>query len=211
MTYEVNLEEYTATIAGMNVLTTLVKICENPGQTENHYCGASRSAHYGINALVDAGLIEKQKDPVAQGRSKLLPTAEGKSLYIGLWYAKTGGALLPRMQERGIPTPPAFWSLDSIYTLREADEPGYYFLVDTATEDADHDLTIYDVFIDPDGDMWFSTDGLKGRYCLDIEDSLDLDSPHAKECFKRIVEESKKKQAELSARTYDDLLSFTEE
>ena len=198
-------------LAGAGVISVLVDICENPGQPKTYYSGNNKARFNAVDRLRTAGLIAQQPDPVAQGRFTYRPTDEGRSVYIGLWYAANGGGLLPRMQERGIPVPPAFWSLDSVYTLSEADEKGHYFLVDTTAEDADHDVAIYDVFIDPGENMWFSIDGLKGRYCLDIDDSLDLDSPHAKDCFKRIVEDSKERQAKMSAIAYNDLLSFTEE
>ena len=197
-------------LAGAGVLSVLVDVCERPGQSKTGYSNTNKARFNAIEKLATAGLVTQQRDPAAQGRSKVYPTEEGKSIYIGLWYAANNGALLPRMMERGIPLPPALWSLDSVYSLSEADEEGYYFLVDTTVGDADHDYTIYDTFIDPDGDMWFSIDGAKGRFCLDVEKQLDLDSGHARECFRKIVEKSKKEQAEISARTYDDLLSCTE-
>ena len=192
-------------------LRTLAKICEDPGKGRSAYSDGDKTAFYAVDPLVSAGLVRQERDPVAQGRSKFYPTEDGKSIYIGLWYAANSAALLPRLQNRGLPVPPVFWSPDSMYTLSRADESGYYFLVDTTTESPDRDMTIHDVFIDTDGDMWFSIDGLAGRFSIDIEDQLEADEGEARECLKEIVGLSRLKAAEMAAKAYDGLLDDADE
>jgi len=192
-------------------LSMLVKICEDPGKGISEYVGADKTAFYSIDPLVSAGLVRQERDPVAQGRSKFYPTENGKAVYTGMWYAVNDAPLVPRLRARGMPAPPAFWSPDSLYTLSRADEPGYYFLVDTTTESPDSDLAIHDVFIDMDGDMWFSIDGMKGRFSIDVEDQLEADEGEARECFKEIVGLSRLTAAEKAAKAYDDLLDDADE
>lgn len=192
------------------VLSTLVKICEDPGKGRSEYAGADKTSFYSIDILKGACLIKEEREPYAR-YGKLSPTEEGRAVYTGIWYAANSAPLVPRLQSRGLPVPPVFWSADSIYALSEADEKGYYFLVDTTTGSPDGDLAIHDVFVDTDGDMWFSIDGLDGRFSIDIEDQLDLDSESSMKCFREIIEASREKETEKMKMVYDDYLNDADE
>lgn len=191
-------------------LNMLAKICEDPGKLRSEYVGADKTAFYAIDTLKGTCLIEERREPYAR-YGKLFPTEEGRAVYTGMWYAANNAPLVPRLQSRGLPSPPVFWSPDSLYTLSRADEPGYYFLVDTTAESPDKDMAIHDVFIDTDGDMWFSIDGLAGRFSIDVEEQLEADEGEAKECLREIIGLSRLKAAEKAAKAYDGLVDDADE
>ena len=194
-------------------LSMLVKICESPGKMRTEYAGGDKTAFYAIDTLKGACLVKEEREPYAR-YGVLSPTEEGKAVYTGMWYAANSAPLVSRlqgMQGHGLPVPPVFWSADSLYSLSEADEKGYYFLVDTTTGSPVNDLAIHDVFVDTDGDMWFSIDGLDGRFSIDIEDQLDLDSEGAMRCFREIIEASREKETEKMKMVYDDYLNDADE
>lgn len=194
-----------AIMAKAGVLKMLVTICEDPGKTKNQYAGNDRSLNIAVEVLKSSRLVEERRAAYCR-YGTLFPTEDAKSVYIGMWFAANRSPLLPRMESRNMITPPAFWEPYTTYHIKKGHGNGEYLLCDAEAQGRHR--VIFDVFIDPDGDMWYSVNGISERQKVDVEEDVDTMDPDTQECLKEIVEVSKKRQAEMAKRTYDDLVNF---
>lgn len=194
------LGEMVNDISKPNVLWTLMKICEQPGGTKNSYTAGSKTSFYAIDILKKRELIYEERDAYEK-YSRLYPTEYGKSIYTGIWYAAGKDALVPKMQSKHLLVPFIFWP-NSIYVIRK-DLNDHYTFIDVETEER---ISAYDVFITSDGDIWFSIDGLSGRYMFDIDEDIETLDAETQGCIREIVNKSREVETKRSADNYDDLL-----
>lgn len=202
-------EQYVKSLESTNVLTMLTDICEDPGHAKSAYAGDTRSAFTAIETLKKLMLIEERRE-VYSKYGDLYPTEAGKSLYTGIWYAMHNLPMVSKMDAFDMMIPPAFWT-DELFVLRENGRDadyGFYHLVDAENEK--RSLTIHNVFVDPDGGMWFTPADAHCRCKIDIEDELETLDEETQRCLKKIIQESAEIEKERVAEGYKDLMGYTE-
>lgn len=187
-------------ISKPHVLWTLMKICEMPGGTKNFYTAGSKSSFYAIDVLKRRELIYDERNAYEK-YPRWYPTEYGKSLYTGIWYAAGKDALVPKMQSKHLLVPFIFWP-DSTYTISK-DLNDHYSFKDTKTGEA---ISAYDVTITSDGDIWFSIDGMSGRYMLDVEEDIDTLDEVTQNCVREIITKSREIELKRFTENYKDLL-----
>lgn len=196
-------------LEGANVLTMLVRICEDPGNVKSFYTETSKTAFNAVKALIDLMLVEERREPYARYGS-MHPTELGKAVYTGLWYAAHQMPLVPQMQTRDILTPSIFWPTET-YRLEPSGydtKYGFYKLVDV--DDPERSMTIHDVFVDPDGGMWFSPSDTECRCKVDIDEELDTLDESTQKCLEAIIRESVLVETERVTKGYEDLMGYTQ-
>ena len=198
------LGEFVNKISKAHVLNLLMQVCEDPGHPKNHYCGNYNAAFYAMGTLKDYELVYEDRKPYDKFPG-IYPTEYGNSLYTGIWYAAGKGELVPKMWASNILVPFIFWPDEGDYIIRK-NEDAYTF---SDLETGKH-ITARDVHITPDGDIWFSMDGMDGRCMIDMDDVNTMDK-ETQWCLAEIVRNSKKAEAEKAEKGYDDLLRFDTE
>lgn len=180
--------EYSKRLGKAMLLPMLCSIVEYPGHNKKFYSSGSneRSCFEAINALIEQRLIVTDKN---EGEYTLTPTAEGESIYIGIWYAAHSARglkyLISQRHNAPYDLPDPLWPKNTPYRfIKTEDKPNPLSLVDCTGREI---TPVYDCEM-LDIDRICISRGPQGFHSISYmnTEKLDLDD----ELTKKIVRES---------------------